>query len=559
MKKHFFKMIFSALLALIMVSVMMPAVSIPTAAAISGKCGIKLTCTLDLESGVLTISGTGEMYDDSLGSVYFPWEDNTESIKTIIIENGVTTIGGRAFLGCENLTSVTIPESVTSIGSAAFCNCTSLKEITIPASVTTLYYGVFSGCSNLETINFEDNSKLTSIENDAFEYCISLESITLPEGLAFIGSCAFANCTKLSDITIPDSVINIGSYAFIECVRLIEKENGISYVDKWVMGCDYGVSPTILRPDTVGIASYAFSDSAPFASIDLPESLRAISDYAFYYKKLTSITIPSNVRYIGKYAFYCCGNLTSITFNENSKLTTIGDGAFEECVTLSSIDIPDSVTTIGTRAFYNCEAITSISLSSNLTSISDYTFYMCYRMTSIELPSSITSIGTYAFYNCSALESIVIPENVTILGERSFSRCHGLKRITICKNSKLNKIDMKSFEYCYEITAFIYCGTKDQWKKINSSLSGIPTHLIKFHNRVDGVCTECGDILFGDVNGDGMVTNADVLEIYRHIYNPELYPVNAIVVDVNKDGIITNADVLAIYKYIYNPTLYPLG
>ena len=208
--------------------------------ATTGKIGDNITWTLD-SNGTLTISGTGKMFD------YFYFDDELSAfskdkrITSVIIENGVTSIGNSMFYTCSSLKSITIPDSVTSIGVAAFYNCTSLESITIPDSVTIIRNGAFSGCSSLRSMVIPDS--VTDIGNMAFSDCISLESITLPDSVSNIGEgafyccpalisialpdsvpsisdAAFFSCYSLESITIPDSVTNIGIYAFCECISL---------------------------------------------------------------------------------------------------------------------------------------------------------------------------------------------------------------------------------------------------------------------------------------------------------------------------------------------------
>ena len=119
----------------------------------SGDCGYDLTWTLT-EDGVLTISGTGAMFDFSYKVDAQPWFNNRVSITSVVIGEGVTTIGPSAFQQCYNLKSVTLPDSLKSIMNRAFAECSGLSEITIPAGVTSMRGSVFSGCSSLESIYF---------------------------------------------------------------------------------------------------------------------------------------------------------------------------------------------------------------------------------------------------------------------------------------------------------------------------------------------------------------------------------------------------------------------
>ena len=170
------------------------------------------------EDGTLNISGTGAMknYTD-YSSRQSPVFDN-DTIKNVVIEDGVTSIGNSAFESCGGLTSVTIPDSVTSIGNFAFSGCEGLTNITIPNSVTCIGMKVFGGCSGLTSITIPNS--VTSIDEGAFEFCSSLTSIFLPDGITSIGVGAFVNCESLTDITIPDGVTNIGDWAFEECSNL---------------------------------------------------------------------------------------------------------------------------------------------------------------------------------------------------------------------------------------------------------------------------------------------------------------------------------------------------
>ena len=162
----------AALCCLLTVSAAAAAADAPT----SGTCGANLTWTLD-PAGTLTIAGKGEMED----FVYYDvrWNGSYSSIKAVVIESGVTTIGNCAFMHFASLTSVTIPESVTSIGGSVFYDCPSLTSITIPESVT-------------------------SIGTNAFDSCKSLTSITIPRSVKVIGEGAFRSCLGLTDVNITD-------------------------------------------------------------------------------------------------------------------------------------------------------------------------------------------------------------------------------------------------------------------------------------------------------------------------------------------------------------------
>ncbi len=257
----------------------------------SGSCGDNVTCTLDSD-GLLTISGTGAMdsysyYSDS------PWA--TKTVKTVVISEGVTSIGDYAFEGCTGLTSITIPDSVTSIGEDAFSGCTGLTSITIPDSVTSIGDLAFFGCTGLESISVSGNNTVYHssgnclIKTETKELVLGCKNSIIPTNgsVTSIGSRAFSGCTGLTSITIPDSVTSIGSSAFRGCTGL------------------------------------------------------------------TSITIPDSVTSIDSYAFSGCTGLTSITLGKG--VTYIGESAFEYCSNIAcNIEIPDSIISVGKDAFSDC-------------------------------------------------------------------------------------------------------------------------------------------------------------------------------------------------------------
>lgn len=151
----------------------------------------------------------------------------------VILPNGVTAIGERAFGGCTSLTSITIPNSVVSIGDVAFDGCASLKSITIPNSVTHISSYMFSGCTSLTSVTIPNNVK--SIGDGAFDKCTSLKSITIPNGVTSIGDWTFNECMSLCTITIPNSVTNIGDWVFDKCISLksITIPNSVISIGRW--------------------------------------------------------------------------------------------------------------------------------------------------------------------------------------------------------------------------------------------------------------------------------------------------------------------------------------
>ena len=361
----------------------------------SGDCGDGVTYTFTASTGELVISykgsGTGAMTSYSFFSSA-PWFSYRESIKSLVIENGVTSIGYGAFFGCSGLTSITIPFSVTSIGSSAFSGCSGLTSITIPSSVTEIGEEAFSGCSGLTSINVdENNTKYKSFEGILYSYdgktliqCPGGKTgeVTIPSSVASIGDYAFYGCSGLTgQLTIPSSVTEIGSFAFYGCS---------------------GLTGQLTIPSSVtSIGSSAFRNCSGLTG---------------------QLTIPSSVTSIGSYAFSGCSGLTSINIDENNTSYKSIEGILysKDGKTLiqcpggktGSITIPASVTSIGEEAFSGCSGLTSITIPSSVTSIGDYAFYGCSGLTSVTYTGiTAPTFGEKVFDNCHQLTEVSVPYN----------------------------------------------------------------------------------------------------------------------------------------------------
>ncbi|MGN1102034.1 MAG: leucine-rich repeat protein, partial [Huintestinicola sp.] len=285
----------------------------------NGTCGNGVTWTLD-DNGTLTISytgfGSGAM-TDWYSPYSVPWYDSYRgSIKTVAIEQGVTSIGNYAFFECSYIESISIEGSVTSIGDYAFDSCSALTSITIPDSVTSIGNIAFTNCSSLTSIYVDDhNQNYCSVDgvlfskdkNTLIAYPANKSgaSYVIPDSVNSIEDSAFEFCHSLTSITIPDSVTSIGDNAFAHC------------------------------------------------------------------SSLTSITIPNGVNSIENHAFDGCDSLTSITIPEG--VTSIGSYAFYQCDSLTSIFLPESLTSIGTNAIPAAAAQIKYTVSANEVTITEMT------------------------------------------------------------------------------------------------------------------------------------------------------------------------------------------
>ena len=393
------------------------------------------------------------------------------NLTSITIPDSVTYIGYFAFELCENLTSITIPNSVTNIGRYAFGYCKSLKNITIPGSVTTIDSWAFIGCTSLteikvatknanyvsvngvlynknkttikcypagkkdKTYNIIDG--VTFIDCGAFAYCTSLTSVTIPNSVTDIGGDAFFGCTSLTDITIPHSVTSIGSASFGRCESLT-KINVASENPNYV-----SVSGVLYNKDKTLIICYPAGKKDK--TYNIIDGVTSIDEGTFGgCESLTNITIPDSVTSIGHSAFNGCTNLTYMIIPDS--VTSIGYWVFMGCTNLKRITIPGSLSSIGRMDFYYCTSLTSITIPNGVTSIGESAFGGCTSLTSITIPNSVTEIGWNAFDGCTSLTSITIPGSVASIGEEAFGYYYDEY------DDSVKKIDNFKI-YCYSGTA----------------------------------------------------------------------------------------------------------
>ena len=379
-----------------------------------------------------------------------------------IAEVNITALPTQAFYNSKNVEHLILPNTLITIGEEMFYQ-SDLRSVVIPTNVTTVGYSAFKRCSSLTTVTFEKESQLKTIGGDYYYG-------------------AFSDCTALTSIEIPASVETIGNTAFSDCSSL---------------------------------ATVTFEKGS---------RLKTIGNNAYYRcTSLTSIEIPASVETIEKKAFMHCSSLATVTFEKGSQLKTIAgdsyDGAFSDCTSLTSIEIPASVETIEATAFKRCSKFATVTFEkgSQLKTIGGGY-------------SSSSHFGTYsdyygAFSDCSSLTSIEIPASVETIEATAFKRCSKLTTITFEKGSLLKTIG-GGYYSSYYYGAFLGCSSLTSIE-IPASVETIEATAFKRCSKLTTVTFEKGSQL--KIIGGGFDTNVG----YRYIYGAFSELKNLMTVDMS--------------------------
>ena len=432
-------------------------------ASIDFSCGENLTWYIDTKNKILTVSGTGPMYPYYDFGNPPTWEPYKDSIGTVIIEEGVT-----------------------SIAKYAFYNYPALKSIQLPSTLNRIGVNAFASCKNIESISFADNSNLTIISNytdfegtkwyksqpDGLIYLGNVllkykgtvpqnENVEIKAGIRVIADKAFYNQSNLTDITFPGTVEYVGKSAFEGTGWLGSQPDGEIYTDKAFLQYKGSVPieeyDYVIKDGTVSVSPQAFKGK-PITSVVFPSSVEYIGESAFYYcTKLSETVFPSDskLKYIGENSFLSCSKLK--TFDLPQSLEVIESNAFSDCYGINCIDFPASVEYIGKSVYSNAQAITVdtnnkyycsddfgavfnkdktilyfapkiidgyvYTVPDGVTEVYDRAFYKC-TINEITFSSSVKSIGREAFYG-SSVKRAVIPAETSVKAD-AFNQCNNL-------------------------------------------------------------------------------------------------------------------------------------
>lgn len=471
------------------------------------RCGNSVTWDLSAD-GVLTISGTGTMWDytwnwdENWNMDVPPWRDNILDIKAVVIEQGVTTIGEMAFWDAENLQTISIADSVVWIGKDALSGCKSLKTIWIPKNVNRIGEDAFRGTSvdgfwvdpeNKHFSNDEQGVLFNKNKTILIKAPTTLSGeYIVPNTVTEIASYAIAGCPNLTGLFFSSETLQetgSGIYAIGACENL----KTLSFTGGPVSFNDffYGEYPS-LETLTIGRAATdlpggnypallmfnVHEDNAVYTSVDgvlyskdmktlinypngktghftVPESITTIKDGAVSNcTQLIGVTLPDGIQEIGFSAFSGCTALVAI--NLPNTLVSVEGKSFSGCTALEEVCIPDSVSVIGLSTFKDCSSLRKVALPTSITAIARNAFSGCTSLAEIILPENLTILDENAFTNCKSLQQIIIPDKVSQIDYSAFSGCTALEKVTVGKGVEL--ILGTAFENCTNLKEIRFTG-----------------------------------------------------------------------------------------------------
>ena len=372
------------------------------------------------------------------------WKSDS-NIETILLPEGIISIGEHAFHGCKLLRHINIPETVKQIKDGAFMN-TAVESIDIPAEVLSISREAFANCSALQSVDFASNAKLQRIESSAsgdplgnsssygaFKNCTSLRYVKLPSSISHIGVGTFNGCTSLEELIFPDDIAltAIEGYYYKDSHVIGSKPVTGGLIEGCIALKELRIPAKIERID-----KYAFAESG-IERVIFADGSRCsiIGDQVFAAcSNLTSIELPSTIKELGDQVFLNCILLEALDLSTVEK---IGSAIFSGCSALKSISLPQNMTEIGDNFFAGCSALEKCNISNNLVRIGDGAFSGCVKLLNIPESTALEEIGQQAFKGCTSLKSVKIPQSVTAIQDAAFEDCTSLSDFVLQHNDSI--------------------------------------------------------------------------------------------------------------------------
>lgn len=375
-----------------------------------GQCGDNLDWEYDPSTTTLTITGTGDMYDYNNSSPHAPWYDYQNSITSVVLPNGMTSIGNYAFKGCAGLVTITLPDGLTKIGNCAFMNCTALTNITIPSTVTNINAQAFRGCTSLPSISIPEG--VTYIQSSLFNGCTALTSVTIPSSVTIINAQAFYNCTSLTSITLPEGLKTIDVQAFMGCTNLA----------------------SVYIPSSVTVIyDQVFSGCSSLTDVIMPDGTSSLgfNNKTFYNcTSLTSITLPSRVKIIPDNSFNNCPNLADVYVSWKTLPTKIYANAFTNIASPATLHVLYGTSSLYTSAPWTNFNIVEMNPSGQCGTSVTWEYDPTTHTLTISGTGAMDDTTPWDVYK-SAITALVIEDGVTAIGNGAFSGFTSLTDVTV--------------------------------------------------------------------------------------------------------------------------------
>lgn len=347
------------------------------------------------------------------------------ALETVKLPEGITSIGDRAFEYCSSMVNLNIPKGVKTIGTKAFLRCSSWRgEVDLP-QITVLPQQVFYDCRNLKRLTFATG--ITSIGEEALAQCGGLGALTFDEGLTSIGQKAFY-WSSITELHLPESQKSLSDWMCKDCENLqkVTLPNSLTEIAKGAFKSCKQLTEINIPTALTTIRETAFDECAMLKELNL-SNVTTIEECAFRNcTQLTKVILAKNLESIPVEAFSSCTSLADVTWPQSLK--AISYYAFYEAP-IATLQLPETVTSIGDKAFSNNKAITRFVFPKHVGKVLS-TFSGCTNLTEVVLPEDATEIYKEAFRG-TGIKQIIIPEGYTTIMGEAFKNCPQLETIVL--------------------------------------------------------------------------------------------------------------------------------